>query len=94
MAESHRAATDVDLLVRDAQNLHVRQSDCGESFVDFEEINVGLAYASTRERLGEREGGGGGEVDGRLFGIGVAANKCEGLQAEGGSFGTRHQEHG
>jgi hypothetical protein len=88
MAQSDSTAADVDLLVRDAQNLHVSQSDRGESFVDFEEVDVGLAYASARERLGEREGGGGGEVDGRLFGIGVAADECKGLQAEGSSFGT------
>ena len=66
MAQSGRAAVDVDLVMRDAQIAHREHRDTGKGFVDFEQINIGDVPPGLGETLIDCANRGCGEILWRL----------------------------
>lgn len=80
MTESHSTSVKVDLVLLDAENLHVGQSNNAESLVDLESIDRGDVNLGVLQSLGHGQGRGGGELGGVLLSITPAENLANGLE--------------
>jgi hypothetical protein len=72
VSQSDGTTTDVDLFPGQVEHLLRRAGDDRERLVELPQGDVVLAHARGLEREGHGEGRGGGEVDGRAGGVGVA----------------------
>lgn len=94
VTDGNSTTVDVDLILGEAEQLHVGQSDNTEGLVDLEGVNRLLGHASVLQSLGDSQGGGGGELAGLLLGITPAADLSDGLQAKLLDLSLGHQDDG
>ena len=80
VAESDGTAVEVDLLLVDVEELHVGEGDDGEGLIDLVGVDLGLGHAGVLESLGDGESGSGGELGGRVGGVGPAEDLSDGLE--------------
>jgi hypothetical protein len=81
VAKSNRTTVQVDLILAQSQQLHVRERNNGESLIDLERIDGALLDPCVLERLGNSERGSGGELGWVLSCVAPAKNLSNGLQA-------------
>jgi len=82
VAERDTATGHVDLADVDAQELGVDEHDRREGLVDLVQRDVAVGQAGALEGLGDRDGGGRGEVDGVVGAVSVAEDAGKRLEAE------------
>ena len=83
----------VNLLLAQVEQLHIRKRDNAKGLVDLESVHSALLDASMLEGLGDSEGRCGSELGGVLSGVAPAKNLGDGLQVvllEGG-FGDEDE---
>lgn len=85
---------DVDLVLRETEELHVSEGDNAERFVDFECINSVLRNAGMLEGLGDGQGRGGGELAGLLGGVSPPHDLGNGLQVKFLQLGLGNEDDG
>jgi hypothetical protein len=81
VTKSNGTSVKVDLVFADAQDLHVRQGNDTEGFVDLESINGGELDLGVLQSLGHGQSGGSGELGGVLLSVTPAKDLANGLQS-------------
>lgn len=73
---------DVDLLLVQAEDLHVCESDNTEGFIDFKSVNIVLVDTSVLHGLWHGKSGGGGKLGGIVGCFTPAKDLCNRLEVE------------
>lgn len=94
MADGNGAAKDVDLLLGEVEELHVGESNNGESLVDLVVVDILGGKAGVLDGLGDGKRGSGGEESGLVGGVTPAENLGQRLDAELLELGLRNEDNG
>lgn len=93
VANGDGATKDVDIVTREAENLHVGEGNNGESLVDLVEVDVLFGEASVLNGLGDGKSGSDGESLRFTLSVGPAENLGKGLDSELLDLGLGHEDN-
>ena len=81
VAQRNGTAVEVDLVFRNAQDLHVGQGNNTKRLVDLKSVDSRQLHVGVLQRLGHGEGGGRGELGGVLLSVTPSENLRNRLEA-------------